>query len=60
VTQYSSAAGVKEWLEATKGMTIKAFIDSKDFTLVRELDKESFTKEDFEKASKKVSRRIKK
>jgi len=59
MAQHSSGAGIKEWLEATKGLTIRAFIDAKDFVLVRELDKEYLTKEEFEKAPKKVNRKIK-
>lgn len=59
MTQYSSAAGTEEWLEATKGMVIVAFIDPKDYVPAIEDNGESFSKVDFEHALKKVSRKIK-
>jgi len=58
--QSSNGAGTQEWLEATKGMTISAFIEPKGFRSIIENNGESFSKVDFEKALKKVSRKVKK
>lgn len=60
MTQYSNAAGTREWLKATKGMTIQAYLDPKDFEPATGYDGEPFSKADFEKALKKVSRKVKK
>ena len=60
MVQHSSAAGTQEWLEATKGMTILAYIDPKDFEPVTGENGEPFSKADFEEVLKKVSRKVKK
>lgn len=57
--QYNNAAGTQEWLEATKGMTIMAYLDPKDFEPAKGYDGEPFSKADSEKALKKVSRKTK-
>lgn len=58
--QYSSAAGTQEWLAATKRMTILAYINPKDFEIATENNGKPFSEADFEKALKKVSRKVKK
>lgn len=58
--QSSNGAGTQEWLEATKGMAILAFIGPKDFEPATGYDGKPFSKADFDKALKKVSRKIKK
>jgi hypothetical protein len=60
MTQHSSAAGTQDWLKATKGMTILAYLEPKDFEPARENNQQPFSKADFDKSLKKVSRKIKK
>ena len=58
-TPSANIATSKDWLESVKNMTISSFVDTNDFILLVEGDKE-FTKADFERDLKKVSRKIKK
>ena len=57
MTLKTNNAGTKEWLEATKGLKITAYIE--DIELSHGIIASPFTKEQFENSLRKVSRRIK-
>jgi predicted secreted protein len=52
----TSAVSTKDWIEATKGMTIIAYIEPNASTLVER--EQPITKENFDDALRKVSRPI--